>query len=179
MPLTKSDIRLEMKRREEEFRDWDSKTEMIWSSVEAAPEFQSASCVLIYMDIPGEVPTADFIGKWRGGKRFAIPKVVGENLELYEYDPEKLVCGYKGIPEPSSDASVVSPSEIDLALVPGVAFAIEGDKVWRMGRGKGFYDRFLPFLSCPKFGIFFSFRLLDSIPLDQWDIPLERLPLSR
>jgi len=172
--LTKQDIRLEMKRRELEFREWDSEMEMIWRSVEAAPEFREASCILIYMAIQGEVPTLDFIEKWHGIKRFAIPKVVGNRLEIFEYDREKLVPGYKGIMEPSPEARRVLPEEVSLALVPGVAFAIEGNKVWRMGRGKGFYDRFLPSLNCPKFGIFYSFRVLDSIILDQWDLPLGR-----
>jgi len=172
VPDTKQEIRLEMKRREAEFRNWDSEAEQIWRSVEASPEFRDAACVLIYLDIPGEVPTRDFIEKWRGAKRFAVPRVVGETLELFEYDPAKLYPGYKGILEPSRDAGRIMPEEVQLALVPGVAFARDGDKVWRMGRGKGFYDRFLPSLDCPKFGVFFSFRLLDSIPLDEWDVPL-------
>lgn len=174
MLAEKRNIRLEMKRREAEFTDWDSETEMIWRSVEAAPEFQAASCVLIYMDIKGEVPTRDFIEKWRAVKRFAIPLVVGDSLDLREFDPGKLIPGYRGIVEPSADAEKIKPEDVRLALVPGVAFAADGDKVWRLGRGKGFYDRFLPSLDCPKFGIFFSFRMLDSIPLEEWDLPLGR-----
>lgn len=174
MSATKQEIRLEMKRREAEFRDWDSETDLIWRSVEGLPEFQEASCVMSYMDIPGEVPTRGFMDKWRGVKRFAIPLVVGDNLQLYEYDPEKLVRGYKGIMEPSLNAVRIMPEEVRLALVPGVAFASDGKKVWRLGRGKGFYDRFLPSLNCPRYGIFFSFRLMDSIPLEEWDLPLGR-----
>jgi len=171
---TKQEIRLEMKRREAEFRDWDSETELVWRNIENSSEFKEASCVLIYLDIPGEVPTREFIDKWRDIKRFAVPRVVGETLELFEYDPLKLSSGYKGISEPSPDAVRITTEEVRLALVPGVAFALDGDKVWRMGRGKGFYDRLLPSLDCPKFGIFYSFRLLDSIPLDEWDVPLSR-----
>ncbi|MCQ2182839.1 MAG: 5-formyltetrahydrofolate cyclo-ligase [Bacteroidales bacterium] len=170
----KKEIRLEMRRRESEFRDWDSETELIWRSVESTAEFQEASCVMIYMAMPGEVPTKAFIDKWRGVKRFAIPLVEGDGMRLCEYDPEKLVSGYRGIVEPSSEAVGISPGEVQLALVPGVAFSIDGDKVWRLGRGKGFYDRFLPSLNCPRFGIFFSFRVLDSIPLEEWDLPLGR-----
>lgn len=170
--MTKKEIRAEMKRREMVFSDADIETPAIWSRIEALPEFRDARTVLAYMSIPGEVPTQEFIDKWRGDKRIAIPLVVGESLELYEYDPDHLTAGYKGIMEPSADAVPVDPSEIDLALVPGVAFCRKDGKLWRLGRGKGFYDRLLTRLSCPTAGIFFSFRLLPDLPLDPWDLPL-------
>ncbi len=144
----------------------------IWERVENLESFRKAGTVLSYMDIPGEVPTVVFMDKWRGSKRFAIPLVVGNELEFYEYDPKRLRAGYRGIPEPSPDARPVSAGEVDFALIPGVAFAFRNGRLWRMGRGKGFYDRTLPRLNCPKWGIFYSFRLLDEIPLDSWDQPL-------
>jgi len=145
---------------------------MIWNRVESLDSFRQARTVLSYMDIPGEVPTVDFMEKWRGVKRFAIPLVVGDNLEYYEYDPEHLISGYRCIPEPSPDACRVGPDEMDFALIPGVAFAFRDGRLWRMGRGRGFYDRALQYLDCPRWGIFYSFRLLDEIPLDPWDMPL-------
>lgn len=149
-----------------------AETEAIWSSVERSRAFAHATTVLLYMDIAGEVPTRDFMDKWRGRKRIAIPKVCGDELVLYEYDPQKLQVGYKGIPEPSEDAAVIAPEEIDLALVPGLAFAKTGK---RMGRGKGFYDRLLPTMACPKAGIGFSFRWVEDLPSDPWDAPLTDL----
>lgn len=170
--MTKKEIRVEMKRRESTFRDADIETPVIWNRIEELPEFRDARTVLAYMAIPGEVPTRGFIDKWRGEKRIAIPLVVGDTLELYEYDPSHLVEGYKGILEPSADAKPVDPSEIDLVLVPGVAFCRKDGRLWRLGRGKGFYDRLLGRLTCPSAGIFFSFRLLPDLPLDPWDLPL-------
>jgi len=209
--------------------------ESIWQQVEAMPEFVSASRVLIYMSLPGEVPTRDFIARWYGRKQFVLPLVCqgsikntdqGCNslcsgagnilevrdslisrasksesepcLELRKYDPRWLVSGYRGIEEPSVDAPLVVPSDIDLALIPGVAFArwitsgnsvaredsdvisretaITGNSdVWRLGRGGGFYDRLLPRLTCPTVGICFSYRVLDTLPLDPWDAPLTHL----
>lgn len=185
--------------------------ESIWRQVEAMPEFAAAARVLIYMSIPGEVPTREFIARWHGRKQFVLPRVCRESyLELHEYDPRWLVSGYRGIEEPSIDAPLVAPSDIDLALIPGVAFArginsgsvasrddfahevnsvasedfdvisrgtaIAGNSgVWRLGRGGGFYDRLLPQLNCPTVGICFSYRLVDSLPLDPWDAPLTHL----
>lgn len=170
--MTKKEIRAEMKLREAAFCNADVETPAIWRRIEELPEFRDARTVLAYMAIPGEVPAQEFIDKWRGDKRIAIPLVVGDSLELYEYDPAHLKVGYKGILEPSADAVPVDPSEVDLALVPGVAFCRRDGRLWRLGRGKGFYDRLLCRLACPSAGIFFSFRLLPSLPLDPWDLPL-------
>lgn len=171
--MTKQEIRSEMKRRELAFTGAGLETAAIWKRVEESAAFRSAQTVLIYMAIGGEVPTRDFIDRWKGTKRMVIPLVVGDSLSLYEYDSSRLTEGYMGIIEPSPDALPVDGSEIDLALVPGVAFCRKDGKLWRMGRGKGFYDRLLPKLRCPAFGVFFSFRLVRDLPLDPWDVPLD------
>lgn len=175
--MTKKEIRQLMKTRE---MTWASdpcqaelETSEIWETVEAMPQFISARTVLIYMDMPGEVPTRSFIEKWKDRKDFVIPRVEGEDLRLYLFDASRLRSGYRGIAEPYGEAVSIDPCDIDLALVPGVAFSITDGKVWRLGRGKGFYDRLLAGMHCPKIGIFQPFRLLDALPLDPWDQPLD------
>lgn len=164
-----------MKLRRKEFADSGkevSETDSLWKTIESLPEFRCAGTVLLYMSIDGEVPTGGFIGKWRSTKKIVIPKVVGNDLLLYEYDPDKLAEGYRGIAEPAEDAVQVGCTEVDLAIVPGVAFTRSGI---RLGRGKGFYDRLLPSLTCPKIGICFSYRILPNIPSDPWDVPLDKV----
>jgi len=170
----KSEIRALMRQREALLNPADAaaETARIWKEVEDLDSFRYARTVLSYMDIPGEVPTVEFMEKWRTSKRFAIPRVAGDELEFYEYDPARLKKGYRDILEPAPDAIHVSAEDIDFALIPGVAFAFRDGRLWRLGRGKGFYDRTLPRLNCPKRGIFYSFRLLEEIPLDPWDQPL-------
>lgn len=185
--MTKKELRSLLKRKEREFLASGSalmETAAVWSAVEASPEFTKADTVLIYMDIPGEVPTRGFIERWRFSKSFVIPLVVGESLVLKSFDPDCLTEGYKGILEPSADAEDIAPDQVDLALVPGVAFS-RGDvkafpecitapgEVFRMGRGKGFYDRLLPSLRCRCMAVGFSFRWLDELPLDPWDAALK------
>ena len=183
---TKQDIRRRMKSLEGGFAVSGgdaAETPAIWRAVEASEAFRTARRILIYMDIPGEVPTAAFIRKWVSDKKFLLPLVVGERLDLYEYDPAHLKHGYRGIMEPDGMTPLVSPEDVELALVPGVAFssAVPGTSFpecvtmpcWRMGRGRGFYDRLIPGLACRCFGIGFSFRWLPSIPLDPWDAPLK------
>lgn len=144
-----------------------------WRKVEASKEFRSADTILIFMAMPDEIPTREFIEKWRCGKRFAIPRVKGENLELKEYNPDFLSPGYKGIPEPTDEAADISPDEIDFALIPGTAFDRNGH---RMGRGKGFYDRLLPQLHCPTMAVCQEWRIVDEVPTDPWDIRIDIIP---
>lgn len=141
----------------------------LWDKIESLPVFQTASTVLLYWSLPDEVPTRGFIEKWYGKKRVVLPVVIGDEMELRMFSPEKMTEGYRGILEPSSDAVKVPAEQIDFAIVPGVAF---DRRCNRMGRGKGFYDRFLPSLKCPAVGVSFDARVVDSIPVDEWDVPL-------
>lgn len=151
----------------------------ILNELEKLGEFRDAGCVLAYMSMPGEVQTHEYLDRWHAaGKRVVLPKVRGEALALREYDPARLVSGYRGILEPSDEAAAVEPSEIELAVVPGVAFSFQKgpdgkERFYRLGRGGGFYDRLLPGLGCPLVGVCYPFRLVDALPLDEWDMPLD------
>jgi len=174
--LAKKDIRRRMKELQGAFtpEQADEECSLIWSALESSELFRKASTVLLYMDIPGEVATRAFIERWKVTKRIVIPLVKGESLELKEYDPERLTEGYKGILEPSEDARTVDASEIDLALVPGTAFAVlENGRVARLGRGGGFYDRLLPELRCPCIGVCHGYRMAEMVPTEEWDITLD------
>ena len=145
----------------------------IWNALEALPSFAAASTVLVYSALPDEVQTAEFIGRWAGRKRIVLPVVDGENLLLREMPGGKaggLVSGYRGILEPGPDCKEVRPGEIDFAIIPGVAFTADG---WRLGRGRGYYDRLLPQLHCPRVGTAYPTQIVPSMPLDPWDIRLD------
>lgn len=74
-----------------------------------------------------------------------------------------------GIMEPLGD-NFTDYKKVDLIIVPGVAF---DRKMGRLGRGRGYYDRFLSLVSAPKMGICFEFQLLDTIPVDTNDIKMD------
>lgn len=187
---TKRELRAAMRERAAAFLAGGSaqaESVRILAAAEALPAFGTADCILLYMALPDEVQTAPLLERWTGRKRLVIPRVRGAELELCEYDPAQLRSGYHGIPEPGPDAAPVRPEEIGLALIPGLAFAFGtgpdtapaaapgAAQVWRLGRGKGFYDRLLPHLRCPAVGICYPFRVLDTIPTDPWDRPLDLL----
>ena len=129
----------------------------IMDRLEETDLFQQASCIALYHAIPGEVQTAGLIEKWYRKKRLLLPLIKGK---------ESLKTGVFGILEPSEDCEAVPESEIDLIIVPGVAFDRQHN---RLGRGKGFYDRLLSTLDVPKIGICYDFQLKDQIPAEPFD----------
>lgn len=139
----------------------------IMDQLEETDLFQQASCIALYHAIPGEVQTAGLIEKWYRKKRLLLPLIKGNDLQLLLYaGKESLKTGVFGILEPSEDCEAVPESEIDLIIVPGVAFDRQHN---RLGRGKGFYDRLLSTLDVPKIGICYDFQLKDQIPAEPFD----------
>lgn len=147
-------------------------SETILSQIEVLPEFINSHTVLLYYALGDEVQTENFLNKWYSSKRILIPLVEGEELILKVFSPDKIVPGYKSIPEPSFDAETVPPEEVELAIVPGVAFDASGN---RLGRGKGFYDRLLPKLKCTTIGIGFDFQMVLEIPVEPFDQKLDKI----
>ncbi|PWD99307.1 5-formyltetrahydrofolate cyclo-ligase [Marinilabilia rubra] len=142
--------------------------------LEKIPEFQKAKKIFIYWSLPNEVPTHEFIEKWRKEKTFILPRIVGDHLELREYTGIESLTSEDsfGIEEPTGPVAC-DLDIIDLAIVPGIAFTENG---FRMGRGGGYYDRTLPFLEqAQKIGLAFPFQMVDKIPIEAHDIPLDRV----
>lgn len=138
--------------------------------IEALPEYSAAHTVLAYSSMPDELPTSGIIAHASAAKTVVLPVVKGDTLELRRYEPEHMRTGYKGILEPSDEAMAVSPSDIDLAIIPGMAFDAQGH---RLGRGGGFYDRLIPQLNCPLIGIGFACQLVPEVPVEPFDLPVD------
>ena len=109
-------------------------SEEIMKRLEETELFRQASCIALYNAIPGEVQTAGFLEKWFEKKQLLLPLIVGDNLRLLPYNgTDSLKPGIFGIMEPIEQETTVDESEIDLIIVPGVAF---DRQLNRMGRGK-------------------------------------------
>lgn len=93
-------------------------------------------------------------------------------LEVRELAPGQLAPGRWGIWEPTDKAPLLSDySRLDLVVVPGVAFSSDGK---RLGRGKSFYDRFLPLVPRAAFvGVCYPCQVVEQIPADPWDIGMD------
>ena len=156
--------------------DLASLSAVICNKVLALASWQEAGTVLLYYPLPDEVDVRPLIKEaFENGKRVLLPVVKGEDLELRLYEGEtSLKKGAFGIMEPTGllFAEEQYP-DIQLALVPGMAFDRVGH---RLGRGKGYYDRLLPKLTKARLqGICFPFQLLDEVPADPHDIPVQEV----
>ncbi|MEE0870373.1 MAG: 5-formyltetrahydrofolate cyclo-ligase [Bacteroidaceae bacterium] len=146
------------------------KSNEICSSLLSDGLWRAAGTVLLYHPLPGEVDTTMLLEKaLLMDKRVLLPKVVGEELELRIYTPGSLQPGAYSIMEPTGELFPVdSYHEIDLAVIPGVAFDRHGT---RLGRGKGYYDRLLSLSpNAYKIGICFPFQMLEHLPSEPHDI---------
>lgn len=134
-----------------------------------------AGAVLLYHALHDEVDTASLLDKGRLlGKCILLPRVVGEELELRVYTPDTLQRGAFGIMEPTGELFPPSRyAEIELAIVPGMAFDRHGA---RLGRGKGYYDRLLPLMpNAYRMGLCYSFQLLDFLPAEGHDVAMNEV----
>ena len=134
--------------------------------------FQQSRTVLTYMPIKSEVDLTPLLERYPQ-KRWVLPRILPEDGHLmffHPYDAHRLVRHPFGMAEPAADSPIVAPEEIDLALVPGLAFDRHG---WRLGYGGGYFDRFLKEFSGVSAGIVFQALLLDSIPHTALDIPMQ------
>ncbi len=152
-------------------------SEELWKRVEQTNAFRAARCVALFSSLPDEPDTSPALERWSPHKRLLVPRVEGEVMHFYDYRPEQMSAGSFGISEPEG-SEPVSPTEIDLIFVPGVAFTPAGD---RMGRGKGFYDKYLVGIrtDAVKIGICYPHQLLDELPTEEHDIAMDLMAASR
>ncbi len=151
-------------------------SECIMERLEALPAFENARTVALYHALPDEVATAKFIAKWAGRKKIALPVVSGDRMVFREYVPGEAVCeGAFGISEPVA-GETVDPAQIDFAVIPGMAFS---RSCQRLGRGKGFYDRFLPNTKAYRAGVCFGARLVEGIRCEPHDVQMDAVITER
>ena len=141
----------------------------VFARLEQSAPFLMANHILLYHSLPDELYTHAFLKKWGAKKHFYLPRVNGVNLEILPYEQSRLELGSFHIEEPVGD-DLVDPSVLELIVAPGVAFSRKGG---RLGRGKGYYDRLLADTKATKIGVAYHFQLLDEIPLEPHDIPMD------
>ncbi len=135
-------------------------------------EFQSAKIVGAYSATGSEVRTDLLISEAkRMGKVVALPRTEGDMINFYEMSStDELIAGRFGIMEPPPTHPA---RRIDLLVVPGIAFDKQG---YRLGYGKGYYDRYLSEKK-PQFaiGLAYNFQLLESLPHDKHDAKMDAI----
>ncbi len=147
----------------------------------ALPEYAAAKTVMFYVDVRDEVRTRQALpAAITGDKRIVIPFCVDGELELFHLESmDELSVGMYKILEPRADlrevaAKRLQPQDLDLIMVPGVAFDKNGG---RTGHGKGYYDKLLQHArpDCPLVALAFECQMFPEIPVQSHDIYMDKV----
>ena len=162
-----------------------AKSLVILNKLFKRPEFQKALTVLFYAAFDGEVDTFEMMQRAQQlGKKIGLPCIVRKEKRMIptvvESIEKDLVAGPYGVKQPreTSREKTLSPDELDLVIVPGLAFDRHNH---RLGRGQGYYDRFLKGLSAriPTIGLAFDFQIVDHLPpKEEHDVPVSCVLVS-
>ncbi|HSW44601.1 MAG TPA: 5-formyltetrahydrofolate cyclo-ligase [Phycisphaerae bacterium] len=142
-------------------------------------EYQQAEIIMVFLSLPTEIDTTPLVMRaWRDRKRVLAPKVSWEQrrmlpIEICSLSDDVLAESPLGIREPVEGAPFPVVN-IDLILVPGLGYDEHGN---RIGRGRGFYDRFLAHrdrkgVSC---GFILEKQVLAEVPIGEHDMQVDML----
>jgi 5-formyltetrahydrofolate cyclo-ligase len=152
-----------------------SKSISICSKIELLDCFINANTIVSYWPLAKEVDLTILNNKYSQKKTILLPDIADNEIYLKQYSSEdKLETGSLGIKVPVGK-KIIKFEEIDLVLVPGIAFDTQGN---RLGRGKGYYDRFLKKITAHKLGICFDFQQFDNIPINEYDVSVDEVIFS-
>ena len=170
--LLRKEIRARMKALSPEERR--KSDDALFARFLALPAVAEADVILLYHGMGAELDTARLIPALLDmGKTVALPRCTDEPGIMDARPVEKdtvLIRHRYGMLEPGPDRPVVSPGEIDLVLVPGLAFDRRG---YRLGQGGGYYDRYLPQTKAVTVALCRSCFLLDAVPREEHDAPVD------
>ncbi len=152
----------------------------IMSSLLSHSRIQAADTILMYHSLPDEVDTHSALDQLLAmGKKVLLPKVVSDTeMTIHEYTGKDSLQPSEpyGILEPTTSELSITNCQLSIAIVPGMAFDKQGH---RLGRGKGYYDRFLSQIpNIYKIGVCFPFQMLESIPSESTDVVMDEVITS-
>lgn len=171
--MRKSELRQLVRQRKRQFSQQQLAELSLPVLARLRPLLSVASTVLLYYSLPDEVDTHAFLDELRSaGKIVLLPRVVDEGtMVLHRYTGRAdLSEGAFGIMEPVGEP-FTDYAAIDVAVIPGMAFDADGH---RLGRGRGYYDRFLssiPYIY--KIGMCFDFQKVEAVPVEATDVSVD------
>ncbi|NYT04570.1 MAG: 5-formyltetrahydrofolate cyclo-ligase [Candidatus Methanofastidiosa archaeon] len=174
--LSKSELRTTVKEKMKNL-DYSKKSimdEKIRNNVYKLPEYMDAEIIFSYVSKEKEVDTVDLINHAiNNGKKVCVPltKKEDNSLEARRIDTlNDLKTGNFSILEPKDCTKILDPKEIEILFIPGLAF---GTRCERLGRGGGYFDRFLLQSTGIKVGLAYEFQIFESLPIQKHDIKMD------
>lgn len=183
--MSKDDVRAMLRQRGQSFDAAEriAASEMACARLLGTPWFASARNVMLYAAMDSELDVALVARECRRtGRMVALPAVdwAAGTMTARRVDDwgSVLVAGKHGVREPRGDTPLVEVEDLDLIIVPGLGF---GRDRTRLGRGGGFYDRFLSgeSIRAARVGIGFSWQVLATVPTTDSDVTLDGVVTDR
>lgn len=171
--LDKHQIRKQIRYKKDQISEKDKQIQAtaVFEKIEKLEEFQNAKNILVYWSMPDELSTHNFVIKWSRKKQMLLPVVKDDEMLIKPFSSkDELKQGSLGIWEPDVQKEFLHA--IDLVIVPGMAF--DKNKS-RLGRGKGYYDKYFVNKNIVKIGVGFDFQLLEKIPTATFDIKMDKV----
>lgn len=168
------------KRKKIDVTEKEKMDERILETVYSSEYYKLAKNIFVYISFDTEINTRDFIKEsLNNNKRIYVPRTeiktrLMDAVEIKSLD--NLSESSYGIPEPSINDPYIDPNELDLIIVPGVAFDRRGGRV---GYGAGFYDRYFKKVNkdnikrITKLALAYDFQVLDKVPTSYHDVPVD------
>lgn len=150
-------------------------SEKLCANLKEQSVFQNAGSILFFAPLPEEPDLWPLLNEMLAGKKMvALPCFDADNETYVPRHVQdihvEILSGKFGIREPATTCIAIPLDDLDLVLVPGVAFALDGH---RIGRGKGFYDRLLENFTGEKIGIAFDEQIVETIPAEENDVLMD------
>ncbi|MBO5200806.1 MAG: 5-formyltetrahydrofolate cyclo-ligase [Clostridia bacterium] len=143
-------------------------------NVRRLKEYRPAKTILIYVSTPIEVDTKRIIeNAWADGKRVAVPRCIPDSRDMEFHYIDSFDClspGTFSVPEPPADSPIVTDFSGCLMIVPGMQFDMNG---YRIGYGKGYYDRYMVRFTGRAAGICYSAELKPFMYHGRYDRPVD------
>lgn len=170
--MKKEFLRKKYKEKRDNIKNKVTKDNLIYQKVINNKDILSSKTLLIYISINSEVDTIKIINYFLNTKNIAVPKVIDNNMYFcYITNLNDLTPGKYNIPEPTNE-NIVTDFDNAICIVPGICY---DKKNYRVGYGKGYYDRFLSKNKIKTIGLCYKECMIEKIDNDKYDYKIDEV----
>lgn len=170
--MKKEFLRKKYKEKRDNIKNKVTKDNLIYQKVINNKDILSSKTLLIYISINSEVDTIKIINYFLNTKNIAVPKIIDNDMFFcYVTNLNDLTPGKYNIPEPTNE-NIVTDFDNAICIVPGICYDKEN---YRIGYGKGYYDRFLSKNKIKTIGLCYKECMIEKIDNDKYDYKIDEV----
>ena len=170
--MKKEFLRKKYKEKRDNIKNKVTKDNLIYQKVINNKDILSSKTLLIYISINSEVDTIKIINYFLNTKNIAVPKIIDNDMFFcYVTNRNELTSGKYNIPEPTNE-NIVTDFDNAICIVPGICYDKEN---YRIGYGKGYYDRFLSKNKIKTIGLCYKECMIEKIDNDKYDYKIDEV----